>query len=155
MKQEKGKDMKFIKDANREYVEQLLNKGNLTYGQLLEKTKMSTATLARHLKSLQDEKAIRKIMDSKTGNVVYQLTGKGLIEDLMLGVLIDRIGRFTVWKILNGASRWETDFHISEYRIPEVFIRNFIKKEFARTDIEPKAILEAFERKYKPENLSI
>lgn len=143
------------KQENRKKILNALSKETLTFQELLEKTRISRATLTAHSKELLKNEDIEKIYDDQRNRVVYRITKKALIEELILEKLIDYVGRLTVWRILDGALRKETEVHIEEYYKPENFLKGFIKTQFNRTDVETKAVLEAFEKKYKPEDLVI
>ena len=75
--EELKKRMQQIEEQNRKAILKALKKGNLTFGEILEKRIVSRATLTSHLKKLLRDNSVEKVYDSERNRVVYHIEDKG------------------------------------------------------------------------------
>jgi len=140
--------MSWIEEENRKNILHCLSKTNLRFQELLGKVEVSRATLSKHLKQLEGKKAIEKIYDTKKRGVVYKISEKTLIEELIIEALTQHIGKFTTVNLLEANARGEKSLKIEEFYNVQDFINSFIEEMFNKKDIDPKTLLDSFKKKY-------
>lgn len=152
-KYEKGRSKRRITEAltrhkkqersynRRRILETLTALERATFEELKENTEVSRATLSSHLKDLMKSKCVKKVYDEERGRVVYRITEKALIEEVIVEGLVEYLGVVATHFVLRTKLGLPNPISIEEE------LENYLK-DLGTSEIPPKKLFEALRKKY-------
>lgn len=143
------------KEENRKTILKILARNPSAFTEILEKSKVSRATLTAHLKQLVKENSVVKVFDDTKNRVVYKITEETLIEELVIDALVTHLGFEITVRLLNARLHGQGELHLDEYFTVDKFIDNFIMKNFNVESVPTKKLLDALKKKFGTTELVI